>query len=233
MRLLAIATSYLVTVQHCMVNGTTPPGGGDQQVEHFAPSQPLPILDHGLMKRQQFTDRNYTGPRYQWYNVSMPIDHFNTSDNRTFNNRYFVNDTYYQEGGPVFWYDYGEGGILDTVADIWLGERDGPTAPMQLARQYHGLVVMGELRYFGKSVPFPLITNNDTFRTREPIGAPESWKYNTVAQGVEDAAYLAKHFDQGDYRRGNVSALLPQNTPWIFIGGSFSGVRAADVRIRK
>lgn len=33
----------------------------------------------------------------------MPIDHFsNGNDTRTFRNRYWINQTYYQPGGPVF-----------------------------------------------------------------------------------------------------------------------------------
>jgi hypothetical protein len=34
--------------------------------------------------------------------IDMPIDHFNESDPRTYKNRYWVNATYYKEGGPVF-----------------------------------------------------------------------------------------------------------------------------------
>jgi hypothetical protein len=34
--------------------------------------------------------------------IDMPIDHFNESDHRTYKNRYWINATYYKEGGPVF-----------------------------------------------------------------------------------------------------------------------------------
>jgi hypothetical protein len=36
------------------------------------------------------------------FTIDMPIDHFNKSDHRTYKNRYWVNATYYKEGGPVF-----------------------------------------------------------------------------------------------------------------------------------
>jgi hypothetical protein len=36
------------------------------------------------------------------FTIDMPIDHFNESDHRTYKNRYWVNATYYMEGGPVF-----------------------------------------------------------------------------------------------------------------------------------
>jgi hypothetical protein len=32
----------------------------------------------------------------------MPLDHFNASNRETFPNRYWVNATYYEPGGPVF-----------------------------------------------------------------------------------------------------------------------------------
>ena len=34
--------------------------------------------------------------------VELPIDHFNTSDKRKFQNRYWMNDTFYQSNGPIF-----------------------------------------------------------------------------------------------------------------------------------
>lgn len=43
--------------------------------------------------------------------IVMPIDHFNISDTRTFLNRYWMNDSYYKPGGPVFLYDGGEAGL--------------------------------------------------------------------------------------------------------------------------
>lgn len=192
----------------------------------------LCTANRDLLRRQQYVNIDYIGPVYQAYNISLPIDHFNASDNRTFNNRYWVNDTYYQEGGPVIWYDYGEMGITDETVYQLLGESNGTTAVMMLARQYHGLALLPELRYFGYSLPFPLnISNNSNFQ--EPVDAPASWKYNTLEQGLQDAVYLANYLDKGDYQRDNMSALLAPNTPWIFIGGSFPGIRAANIRAGK
>lgn len=34
--------------------------------------------------------------------ISMPIDHFNASDDRIFQNRYWLNDAFHEPGGPVF-----------------------------------------------------------------------------------------------------------------------------------
>ena len=64
---------------------------------------------HGL-KIDALNVKYATGPNITVppvFTFSMPIDHFNASDNRTYNNRYWLNDTYYKPGGPVFFYDAG------------------------------------------------------------------------------------------------------------------------------
>lgn len=35
-------------------------------------------------------------------NEQMPLDHFNKTNQDTFKNRYWVNSSYYEPGGPVF-----------------------------------------------------------------------------------------------------------------------------------
>ena len=60
------------------------------------------------------------------YTIDLPIDHFNLSDTRTFENHYWVNDTYYQPGGPVFLYDGGEATVSDADVLVLLAEVAGP-----------------------------------------------------------------------------------------------------------
>ena len=36
------------------------------------------------------------------FNDQMPIDHFNNKTSLTFKNRFWINDTFYEPGGPVF-----------------------------------------------------------------------------------------------------------------------------------
>ena len=88
------------------------------------------------------------------FTIDMPIDHFNQSDHRTYKNRYWVNATYYKEGGPVFFYDAGESGVSNSTVLVLLAERVGPSAPMALARKYSGAAVMWEHRFYGQSLPF-------------------------------------------------------------------------------
>jgi len=165
----------------------------------------------------------------------MPIDHFNSSDTRTYNNRYWVNDTFYQPGGPIFFYDMGEEGVSNETAAQWLAETNGTTAVMALARQYHGLAILWELRYYGLSLPFPFSKNFTSGPMRDLVGAPASWQYSTVEQGLEDVVYFANNMSLGGYQPSgiNMTHLLPNNTPWVYIGGSYPGGRALWMRVRK
>lgn len=170
----------------------------------------------------------------------MPIDHFNASDHRTFNNRYYVNATYYRAGGPVFLYDNGEQYFDPTSAAAMLAEVDGETGIMQLAKRHRGLAIGWEHRYFGNSLPFPLAFQNGSvtdpytcsqagdYCTHEPVNAPESYKYLTIDQALEDVVYFAHNFRPSgiDY------PLTPEHTPWIWVGGSYPGARAAFIRQR-
>lgn len=56
---------------------------------------------------------------------------------------------------------------------------------------------------------------------------PEHMKYLTTDQALADIPYFAKKFTRSKYR--NV-ALTPQKTPWIMIGRSYPGMRAALAR---
>jgi hypothetical protein len=60
-------------------------------------------------------------------------------------------------------------------------------------------------------------------------------KYLTVDQALEDFAVFAKGFtlpSSSRIRPKSAGALRPHNTPWIVIGASYPGVRAALLRVR-
>jgi hypothetical protein len=56
--------------------------------------------------------------------ITIPIDHFNASDTQTFQNRFWVNSTWYQSGGPVIFYDAGEQGVRTTFSCSFLNTSD-------------------------------------------------------------------------------------------------------------
>lgn len=165
--------------------------------------------------------------------MTLPVDHFNASDTRTFQVRYWYNATFYEPGGPVFWYDSGEGNAQDYVPSQLI-QTSGPSAVMTMARRFGGLAVLVEHRYYGRidegSFPFPV--NQSSGALVDPAG----YRYFTSEQALEDAVYFANHLTpsalgllQGDDGEG---FLRPRATPWVWIGGSYAAWRGVSLRIR-
>ena len=76
------------------------------------------------------------------YSLSVPLDHFNQSDHRHFEDHFFVDDSCFNElNGPVF---------------VEMGG-EGPTtgaACTETHRQYGALAVYIEHRFYGNSIPY-------------------------------------------------------------------------------
>lgn len=157
--------------------------------------------------------------------VDIPVDHF-ASSSKTFPNRYWVNSTYYKDGGPVFLLDVGEETVSDDFIQAYLMESQGASSLMQLTRQYKGIALMLEHRFYGDSLPCPVDQT-----TGEPESGYDCFQYHTVEQALEDVVFLANNFKPKGLD-SKWSTLAPSNTPWIFIGGSYPGNRAAWIRIR-
>jgi Serine carboxypeptidase S28 len=155
--------------------------------------------------------------------VDLPIDHFNTQDTRTFQNRYWMNDTFYEKGGPVFLYDAGEAIVPDRQAQQLNSDQVVFTA-VELARKYHGIAIVWEHRFYGESLPFTL--NSETGLAAEGYGA---YKYLNNEQALEDVVYFATHFRPPGH---DDDTLTSDSNPWIWIGGSYPGIRAAIIRQR-
>jgi len=176
------------------------------------------LRDHALVSQSASPDPNALF-------VDLSIDHFG-SNSATFKNRYWINDTYYSSGGPVFLFDAGEGDA-SSYYEPFLLELDGESNVMQLAQKYHGLAILWEHRYYGQSLPFTI----NEFTT----GA--EWQYLTLDQALEDVVQFANNFtlplgSAGAGKLSSSDALHPSKTPWIFLGASYPGIRAAVLRIR-
>ncbi|RPD58936.1 peptidase S28 [Lentinus tigrinus ALCF2SS1-6] len=159
----------------------------------------------------------------------MPLDHFG-GINGTFKNRYWINDTYYKRGGPVFLFDSGEQNA-EPLLPYYLQEYHGLSATMRLAKRYNGLAILWEHRYYGDSLPFHVNENTTA----------EQWQFLTTDQALEDVVYFANRFSLDSALPGSISnattsasdnALHPSNTPWVWLGGSYPGVRGALLRVR-
>ncbi|KAJ5261208.1 serine carboxypeptidase S28-domain-containing protein [Penicillium angulare] len=170
-----------------------------------------------------------SGPTVPSYYFDVPVDHF-SSNTDTYKNLYYVNDTYYKTGGPVILQDMGEEGFTQSAAQIYMAEEDARSASMELARQLHGIVIGWEHRYYGRSLPVEI--DDETYVPKQGLGG---YKYLTVQQALEDVAYFANNFNKTDLADNKVikstASLDPYHTPWIFIGGSYPGSRAAWLRL--
>lgn len=148
--------------------------------------------------------------------MEIPLNHFDSSNAsaQTYLNRYWVSTSSYKAGGPVFIYDVGE---VDGT-DYWEFRLTNDTSFFkQMVDQYNGIGIVWEHRFYGNSTPV-----NITAET--PASA---FQYLTSEQAIADVNYFATHFSRQDV---NATDLTPTGTPWVFIGGSYPGIRAALMR---
>ncbi|KAK3112600.1 hypothetical protein LTR53_010950 [Teratosphaeriaceae sp. CCFEE 6253] len=156
--------------------------------------------------------------------IDMPIDHFNLNDERVYSNRFWVNSTFYKPGGPVLFMDIGETGVTSgDVYDLIQSNR----SIMEITRRFNGLAILWEHRFYGKSLPYPI--DDDTGLARDGF---EAYQYLTTEQSLEDTVHFAQHFEPDGFSSNATSRLHPSRTPWIFVGGSYFGARAAFSRLR-
>ena len=153
--------------------------------------------------------------------VNLPLDHGNPAAS-TFPNRFFVKADWYQKGGPVFLYDGGEG-AADTR--YIRSNKDTPYDDLSFFERFlsnhSGIGISWEHRYYGKSVP----PGRDLGQSKE-----EDFKYLTTQQALSDVVAFAKSFKRSGTQFAGVD-LSPKKTPWIFVGCSYPGSRAALMRV--
>ena len=83
----------------------------------------------------------------QFWFENMTLDHFNSTDARTFQSRYWVNDNHFnQEEGPVFLWICGEWVCAPPAVEH--------SSPFQLGAKLGARLVALEHRYYGESQPF-------------------------------------------------------------------------------
>lgn len=160
------------------------------------------------------------------YNATLPVDHFDSSNKKTYPNQYGVNDQYYKPGGPVIIIDGGEATLTQESMNYLLGTNSTSTA---LAEKLNGIVIAWEHRYYGTSLPVQLNSRGI------PVDS-DGYKYHTIDQALQDVVYFANHINETEFPKGTVvkdgKGLDPYRTPWIFVGGSYPGSRAAWMRVK-
>ncbi|KAF2469026.1 peptidase S28 [Lindgomyces ingoldianus] len=149
--------------------------------------------------------------------VELPLDNFaknkDYSYQGTFNNRFWVAESAYKPGGPVFIYDVGE---ADAEPNALFRLQNTTSFFKQIVDKYNGIGIVWEHRYYGNSTPEPIDLNTP----------PEVFQWLTTEQSLADVDRFAKQF-----KRKNIKYnLTPDKTPWIFVGGSYPAMRAAFMR---
>jgi hypothetical protein len=170
---------------------------------------------------QQVLREDHRDGNFEAASIDLPLDHFNLTDDRTFSNRFWINTTFYQPGGPVFFYDAGERGV--SGSETVFSSTSHPL--MRLAESFHGLAIVWEHRYYGLSSPFPERLSGAQQERQE------AYQYLSTEQALEDTVYFASHFKANGLEE-HWNSLGPKVTPWIWVGGSYPGQRGAMIRRR-
>ncbi|RSH95203.1 hypothetical protein EHS25_000289 [Saitozyma podzolica] len=162
---------------------------------------------------QQQTFTAASKPKYEALCFEQPISHFDDSVNGTFCQRYWLDASSYKPGGPVYLLDGGETSGANRLEFLEKGILE------ILSNATNGLSVVLEHRYYGDSVPVSSLSTDDL-------------RFLNNAEALEDSAYFIEHFKppQSVMQLDEPSALHPNNTPWIYYGGSYAGARAAHMR---
>ncbi|WVQ63792.1 uncharacterized protein L199_001946 [Kwoniella botswanensis] len=152
-------------------------------------------------------------PLYKAHCFPQKISHFDDTVNGTFCQRYWIDTSFYKEGGPVFLLDGGETSGQDRVPFLEKG------ILQILSNATGGIGIVLEHRYYGDSVPV------DSFST-------DDLRFLNNKEALEDSAHFIEKFKPPSSILAQLSpdALHPNNTAWIYYGGSYAGARAAHMR---
>ncbi|XP_043216351.1 putative serine protease K12H4.7 isoform X2 [Amphibalanus amphitrite] len=144
---------------------------------------------------------NYPVPPDQWF--TQKLDHSQPSDLRTWQQRYFTNDTFYRPGGPVFLMIGGEG----TASPVWMVTGSW----IEYAEEHGALCFQLEHRFYGKSHP------------TEDMSV-KNLRYLSSEQALADLATFSAAMEE--------KHALPEGTKWVAFGGSYPGSLAAWYRLK-
>uniref|UniRef100_A0AC34Q0L5 Serine carboxypeptidase S28 n=1 Tax=Panagrolaimus sp. JU765 TaxID=591449 RepID=A0AC34Q0L5_9BILA len=160
---------------------------------------------HGLLSRIEDAAADCDGGSYQEGFITQPVDHFDDSNKKTWNEYYQFNLNFYDASSSdlVFFMLGGE----SPISAKWVCKES--YAYLQWAKKYKAAVFQAEHRYFGKSRPFSSQTvENLAYFTPEQILAD----YNNFISQMNRI-----HFNGKAMR-------------WVLFGGSYPGSLTAWMR---
>uniref|UniRef100_A0A8C1UTZ9 Serine protease 16 n=2 Tax=Cyprinus carpio TaxID=7962 RepID=A0A8C1UTZ9_CYPCA len=136
----------------------------------------------------------------QWF--IQRLDHFSGADTRVWKQRYFVNDTFYRPGGPVFLMIGGEG----PANPAWMQYGTW----LLYAQKLGALCLLLEHRFYGKSHPTEDLST-------------ENLRFLSSRQALADLAH---------FRTVTAVTRGLTNNKWVAFGGSYPGSLAAWFRLK-
>jgi serine protease 16 len=143
--------------------------------------------------------------------LSQPLDHFDRLELRSWNQRFWVNDQFWDDNSPtapVFLCIGGEGPPLDS--SVLTGSPHCNEA-VELASSLGALLFALEHRFYGKSLPLP-------------DWSTESLRYLSSQQAIADiSTFILSMKEQYSLGPGN---------KWISFGGSYPGMLSAWSRLK-
>ncbi|KAJ7693929.1 serine carboxypeptidase S28-domain-containing protein [Mycena rosella] len=178
---------------------------------NFLPKPTIPIIP--VEQTGPVTSRNGTilPPYNTTYFFQQLIDHNNPSLG-TFTQRYWHTYEMYESGGPIILFTPGE-----SNAAPYTGYLTNATINGQIAQQENGAAIVLEHRFYGLSNPFPDLT-------------VKSLKLHTIQQAIDDLEYFTKNVV---LPMPNGHKVTPATTPWILVGGSYSGALTSWTMVNK
>ncbi|XP_063168657.1 thymus-specific serine protease [Candoia aspera] len=136
--------------------------------------------------------------------IPQPLDHFDWQHRRIFNQRFWINEGYWQRPvGPVFLYIGGESAL--SQSSVLSGHH------VELAEKHSALLVALEHRFYGTSL------NHDGLQD-------QNLQFLSSQQALSDLVAF-HHFINQKYSLG-------ANHTWICFGGSYPGSLAAWLRLK-
>ncbi|ROJ25389.1 Thymus-specific serine protease [Anabarilius grahami] len=141
-----------------------------------------------------------SGVQEQWF--TQRLDHFSGADTRVWKQRYFVNDSFYRPGGPVFLMIGGEGPANPTWMQYgtWL----------LYAQKLGALCLLLEHRFYGKSHPTEDLSTANL-------------RFLSSRQALADLAH---------FRTVTAATRGLTSSKWVAFGGSYPGSLAAWFRLK-
>ncbi|XP_028925206.1 thymus-specific serine protease [Ornithorhynchus anatinus] len=140
------------------------------------------------------------GPSERWFR--QRLDHFNGAEGRVWEQQYFINDTFYKTGGPVFLMIGGEG----PANPAWMHHGTWLT----YAEKLGALCLLLEHRFYGKSHPTQDLSTSNLH-------------YLSSRQALADLAH---------FRTVMAEKLGLVDNKWVAFGGSYPGSLAAWFRLK-